>query len=128
MADSDRSTDGNNTAPGGTEAERSGTEAAQGETETDPQVVLAERQVILANRTGLHLRPARLFVETAGKFEAAIHVTCADQRVNGKSIMELLALAALPDSKLTIRAEGPDADRAVNALADLVEKGFSDNK
>ena len=114
MADSDRTTDKNNTAPGGTETAGKNNEA--------------ERQVTLANQTGLHLRPARLFVEAAGKFEAAVYVTCADQRVNGKSIMELLALAALPDSKLTIRAEGPDAEQAVAALADLVEKGFSDDK
>ena len=84
----------------------------------------AELEVAVNNETGLHLRPARLFVEAAGQFEARIEVACGEQKVNGESIMELLSLAALPDTVLTIRAEGPDADEAVRVLSDLVRRGF----
>lgn len=87
----------------------------------------AERHVTVANRTGLHLRPARRFVEVAARFASRVLVVCGDQSANGKSIMELLALAILPDSRIAIRAKGADAVAAVKTLADLVEKGFSEN-
>jgi len=84
------------------------------------------REVQVRNKTGLHARPAMQFVDLANKYISRITVCKDQQRVNAKSIMELLLLAAGEGTKLTIQAEGPDARKAAEALARLIEDEFED--
>lgn len=87
-------------------------------------MAVVERKVTIVNELGLHARPAAAFVKIAGAFKAEISVSRDAMVVNGKSIMGVMTLAAEPGSELLIRAEGDDAQAAVDALADLVAKGF----
>lgn len=82
--------------------------------------------VSIKNKLGLHARPAMSFVDTASAFKSEIRVRKGEQTVDGKSIMNLMMLAATKGTKLTITAEGEDADAAVAALTDLVDRGFDE--
>ena len=92
------------------------------ETPNPGQVVV--REAVIPSEPGLHARPASVFVKLASKFESEIWVGCNNDRVNGKSIIGLLTLAAGKGMKLAIEAEGKDAKAAVEALALLVEGDF----
>lgn len=83
-------------------------------------------EVQVPNRLGMHARPSAEFVKLAGGFSSSILVTRNDMRVNGKSIMGVLMLAAEKGSSLTITADGDDAEEAVEALANLVRGGFDE--
>lgn len=76
--------------------------------------------VVVANKMGLHARPAMHFVETASRFKSQITVRKNDYSVDGKSIMEMLTLAAACGTQLEVLAVGDDAEDAVAALAQLV--------
>ena len=91
---------------------------------SDIKKVIGEVQVI--NKMGLHARPAMQFVDLANKFACRIRVYKEEQCVNAKSIMELLLLAAAEGTNLTIQAEGPDANKAVEELTDLVNSKFNE--
>ena len=86
------------------------------------------QQVAIQNRLGLHARPAAQFVKTAGKFRAEITVEVGGQRVNGKSIMGLLMLAAAQGTTLTLRATGEDGPAALRALTVLVAGKFGEKE
>jgi phosphocarrier protein len=85
-------------------------------------------RVTLGNRHGLHARPAHLFVQTANSFAAALQVgrTDNDERVDGKSIMGMMMLAAERGAELELVANGPDADELLRALAELVAANFGE--
>jgi len=89
-------------------------------------MVVAQRKVSVVNELGMHARPAALFVKAASKFESVIQVGKDGSPVNGKSIMGVLTLAAECGAQLTLTAEGPDAEEAVDALANLIAKGFDE--
>ena len=80
--------------------------------------------VVLSNAAGLHLRAANLLVQLAAKYESRVEVVKDSQRVDGKSIMNLLMLGAVNGSELTIVATGSDAQTALDAIADLVAHKF----
>lgn len=84
------------------------------------------REVQIVNRLGLHARPAAALVQLASGFDCSVEVQRGELRVNAKSIMGVLMLAAEQGASLTIHASGPDAESAVQALADLVLRGFED--
>lgn len=84
----------------------------------------ASTRVMVSNRLGLHARPAMTFAETANRFKSSVRVAKEGESVDGKSIMQLLMLAATHGAELEITAEGADADDAVQALKALVETGF----
>jgi len=86
----------------------------------------ASRRVTIVNQKGLHARAAAKFVRLAQGFSAAITVSAKGQTVNGHSLMGLMLLAAGPGTPITIGAEGADADKAVEALARLVENRFEE--
>jgi len=86
-----------------------------------------ERPVRVTNRAGLHARPAAEFVKRAGRFEAEIVLVRSGLSVNGKSIMGVLMLAAEQGSEILIKASGPDAADALEALARFVELGFEED-
>jgi phosphocarrier protein len=86
----------------------------------------SERNVQIVNRAGMHARPAAEFVRLAGRFASEITVSKDGLEVNGKSIMGVLMLAAEQGSTLRLLAQGEDAHAAVDALADLVGRGFEE--
>ena len=87
----------------------------------------ASTQVTIINKLGLHARPAMSFVDTASTFTSDIKVTKDGQTVDGKSIMQLMMLAAPKGSELLIDAQGPDAEPAVEALVKLVKSKFDED-
>jgi phosphocarrier protein len=88
--------------------------------------LMVQREVEIVNRAGMHARPAAEFVKIAGRFRADIRVEKDGLEVNGKSIMGVLMLAAERGSRLRLSAKGSDAEDAVNALSDLVRRGFEE--
>ena len=76
--------------------------------------------VVLRNPLGLHMRPAAAFAKAAAKFQADVKVFKGTRAANGKSFTNLLMLAAGPGTELILQADGPDAEDAVRALADLL--------
>lgn len=87
---------------------------------------MPERTVQIVNQNGLHARPAAEIVKLAAKFQSEITIVKDDLDVNGKSIMGVMMLAAEHGSTITFRAEGPDADQALDALATLVGNKFGE--
>ncbi len=83
-------------------------------------------ECIIKNKLGLHARPASLFVQTATKFDSDITVKKDDEVANGKSLMSMLVLSAACGSKLIITAKGPDAEQAVKALNELIDRRFGE--
>ena len=86
-----------------------------------------ERTARIVNSLGLHARPAAAFVKIAGRHQCHILVRKDDLEVNGKSIMGMMMLAAECGSDLFIRADGEDADAAVEELVALVASGFGED-
>ena len=89
---------------------------------------MPERTVQIVNKNGLHARPAAEIVKLAAKFQSEITIINEDRLdVNGKSIMGVMMLAAEHGSSITFKAEGPDADKALDALATLVRNKFGES-
>ena len=86
-----------------------------------------EKEVTVINRLGLHARPAAMFVRIASRYRSEVWVEKEGEQINGKSIMGLMMLAAGQGSKLTIRCEGPDADKALEELEELIQKKFNED-
>src|SRR5881409_2686571 len=85
------------------------------------------KELVVTNKLGIHARPAAMFVKTANRFNCEIFVEKDGERVNGKSIMGLMMLAAGPGSKLLLTADGPDAARALAELEALVNRKFDED-
>lgn len=83
-------------------------------------------KVTISNKLGLHARPAMCFVDIASRFGSVITVKRGDQAVDGKSIMQMMLLAATKGTELEVIAEGDDAAKACDALKKLVESGFDE--
>ena len=82
------------------------------------------REVEIINRLGMHARPAMQFVETANRYRCTVAVHKGPEKVNGKSIMEMMMLAATPGTVLRIESDGEDAEACLDALADLIQAKF----
>src|SRR5205814_1599579 len=85
-------------------------------------ILIMTRDFLVSNKLGIHARPAALFVKTANRFTCEIFVEKDGEKVNGKSIMGLMMLAAGPGSKLTVHAEGRDASAALSEIEALITK------
>jgi phosphotransferase system HPr (HPr) family protein len=85
------------------------------------------REVVVANEQGLHARPADLVAREAQRWESRIEFIGKAQRVDGKSILDLLTLAAEEGTHLVIEATGPDACEALDAIGNLFDKKFASN-
>jgi phosphocarrier protein HPr len=86
-----------------------------------------EKEITVINRLGLHARPAAMFVRIASRYRSEVWVEKEGEQINGKSIMGLMMLAAGQGSKLLIRCEGPDADKAMQEIEDLINKRFNED-
>ncbi len=85
-----------------------------------------EEEILIKNKLGLHARPAALMVQTASRFSSKIELEVEGTRVNGKSIMGVMMLAAAHGSRLRVIAEGDDADRAVEGIRMLIDSKFDE--
>jgi phosphocarrier protein HPr len=88
---------------------------------------MVERKVTVTNSHGIHARPAAEIVKTAARFEADITLVRDDLEVNGKSIMGVMMLAAECGAGVLVRADGADADLAIEALAALIASNFGES-
>jgi phosphocarrier protein HPr len=88
---------------------------------------MPERAVQVVNANGIHARPAAEIVKTAAKFKADITIARDDLEVNAKSIMGVMMLAAECGSTVRLRAEGADADGALDALSTLIANRFGES-
>jgi phosphocarrier protein len=86
-----------------------------------------EKEIPIVNRLGLHARPAAMFVRIASRHRSEIWVSKEGEEVNGKSIMGLMMLAAGQGSKLRIRCDGPDAEKAMEELEQLINARFNED-
>ena len=86
-----------------------------------------EKEISVINRLGLHARPAAMFVRIASRHRSEIWVSKEGEEVNGKSIMGLMMLAAGQGSKLRVRCEGPDAEKAMEDLEALINAKFNED-
>ena len=86
-----------------------------------------EKEIMVINRLGLHARPAAMFVRIASRYRSEIWVEKEGEQINGKSIMGLMMLAAGQGSKLLVQCEGPDADKAMEELEDLINRRFNED-
>jgi phosphocarrier protein len=89
---------------------------------------ISERTLTIKNELGMHARAATKFVQLAGKYPCEITVSKDGHEVNGKSIMGVLMLVASKGSVITIRARGSSAEAAVEALAQLVDDKFGEDR
>lgn len=85
-----------------------------------------EREFDIRNRLGLHARAAAQLVRLANQFSSEIRVVKDGVEVNGKSIMGVLMLAAPKDTRILVRASGPDAEEALAAIGALIERKFGE--
>jgi phosphocarrier protein HPr len=87
---------------------------------------MPEREVRILNKLGIHARPAAEIVKTAGKFKSNIIIVRDDLEVNAKSIMGVMMLAAECGSTVMLRADGDDAQAAIDAIAEVIANGFGE--
>lgn len=80
-----------------------------------------EKLVKVKNKTGLHARPASQFIQKAGKFDSNINIVYEEREINAKSIMGLLSLGISQNKEILIKAEGEDAEKAVDSLSKFIE-------
>jgi catabolite repression HPr-like protein len=83
---------------------------------------MVEKKVVVQWETGLHARPAALFVQEANKFASDVFVVKGTKKVNAKSIMGIMSLAVSRGTEITIIADGSDEEEAVKVLAEMVGK------
>lgn len=87
---------------------------------------MLKKEFTIINKLGLHARAASSLVKTANAFEAEVNIGKDELRVNGKSIMGVLLLAASQGSTIQVETDGPDEDQALTALGELITDGFGE--
>lgn len=87
---------------------------------------MISRDFTISNKLGLHARPSAQLTQAASRFAADIHISRAGRRVNAKSIMGVMMLAAGQGSTVTVEADGEDAEQAVEAIGQLIADGFGE--
>lgn len=89
---------------------------------------MISKKITIINKLGLHARAAAKLVAEAGHFASHIDIINDDKKVNGKSIMGVMALAATRGTEIEIQAEGEDEENAIAALVDLINNKFGEAK
>ncbi|MEG0545788.1 MAG: HPr family phosphocarrier protein [Oscillospiraceae bacterium] len=84
------------------------------------------KEVFVQNQVGLHARPATFFIQKANEFKSSIWVEKEERRVNAKSLLGVLSLGIMGGTEIRIIAGGPDEEKAVGELVDLVNSGFAE--
>jgi phosphocarrier protein HPr len=88
---------------------------------------LIQRDFTISNSLGLHARPSAQLTQVASRFQSEVWIARNGRRVNAKSIMGVLMLAAGKGSTVTVDADGPDEQAALDAIAALIETGFGED-
>ena len=88
--------------------------------------MIIEKKIVIKNKSGLHARPAAIFVQIANKFDCSISVKLDNQKINGKSILGILTLGADRGRKILLKAEGLDSEAAIAELEKLLSGYFDD--
>lgn len=90
------------------------------------------KKVTVSNAQGIHLRPAYLIAELAGKYQSDVSLEKSGEKsgekADAKSVLEIIGLAASSGTELNVLAAGPDADEAVTAIIHLLDQGFPEEK
>ena len=87
---------------------------------------MISRDFTISNKLGLHARPSAQLTQAASRFSSDVHISRGARRVNAKSIMGVMMLAAGQGSTVTVEAEGEDAEQAVQAIGQLINDGFGE--
>ncbi len=87
---------------------------------------MQQRDVEIVNKLGLHARPSAKLTQLASKFSSSVHMSRNGRRINAKSIMGVMMLAAARGSTVTLETEGTDEVAAIDALAELIQSGFGE--
>jgi phosphocarrier protein len=89
---------------------------------------MAERELEIVNKLGLHARASAKLTQTASKFQSEVWLSRNGRRVNGKSIMGVMMLAAARGSRILVETRGPDEEEAMASLAALIEDKFGEGE
>ena len=89
---------------------------------------MVTRDVTIKNSVGLHARPATFFIQKSNSFKSSIWVEREDRRVNAKSLLGVLSLGIVKGMEITLVADGPDEEAALDALAELIDNELDDLK
>ena len=89
---------------------------------------MAERDIEITNKLGLHARASAKLTQTAGRFKAEVWLSRNGRRINGKSIMGVMMLAAARGTSIHLETVGPDEDAAMDALVALIEDRFGEGE
>ncbi len=87
---------------------------------------MVSKPATIINKLGLHARPCAQLVSVATRFESEVYFVKSGLRVNGKSIMGVMVLAAEKGTVITVEAQGPDEEAAVEALVEIIDSGFGE--
>lgn len=85
-----------------------------------------EKKVTIVNETGLHARPASMFVKKASEFKSSVELICGGEKVNAKSIMGIMKLGLAKGTEVVIETHGEDEELALNSIVELIESGFGE--
>ncbi len=83
------------------------------------------KEILVQNQVGLHARPATFFIQKANEFKSSIWVEKEERRVNAKSLLGVLSLGIVGNTKIKIIADGSDEEEAVDSLVKLIQSGFN---
>ena len=89
---------------------------------------MISREFRISNKLGLHARPSAQLTQVAGKYSSEVYIARNGRRVNAKSIMGVMMLAAGPGSTVTVDAEGPDEEEAIAAIGALIDSRFGEHE
>ncbi len=87
---------------------------------------MKSRQIVITNTSGLHARPATFFIQKANCYKSTIWVEKGDRKVNAKSLLGVLSLGIAKGMTVTLIADGPDEDTALEGIAALADTGFAE--
>ncbi len=87
---------------------------------------MISRSFTIRNKLGLHARPSAQLTQTASRFQSEVFIAKEGRRVNAKSIMGVMMLAAGPGSVVTVDASGADEAQAMTAVGELIDSGFGE--
>lgn len=85
---------------------------------------MLKKEIVVTNPEGIHARPASLLVRLAGKFDSEFFIHMHGYKINGKSILGVLTLAAECGATLELETDGSDEEEAMNAIIELIKKDF----
>ena len=88
---------------------------------------MTQKTITIENKTGIHARPASIFVQTATKFKSKIQLQAKGKTIDAKSILMIMSMGLVKGTEVTIIADGPDEAEAVKALKDLIDSKFGED-